>query len=856
MATNFKKRSLILAMGLALSSQVLYAAEDNQEAEAEEDEGQTLVIIGSRAAPRSVADSPVPVDVLTIEDLAKTGSTDMLEMLVGSVPSFNVRAQPISDAASLVRPVNLRGLPSDSTLILVNGKRRHRAAVIAFQGGGVNDGAQGPDTAVIPAIALKQVEVLRDGASAQYGSDAIAGVINFVLKDNASGGMFEVKVGEYSEGDGDQLTFAGNIGLPLSERGFANFSFEFNDQEATSRSVQRDDAAAFAEAGLPVANPAQIWGSPEVKDDMKLFMNVGLELDNNSEAYLFGNWAERTVDGGFFFRNPNTRSGVFGGPGVLEGDGSTTPTILTADLTPGAQDNSACSVVRIAANGVPDAAALAALPGENCFAFNLMFPGGFTPRFGGDVTDASIVMGTRGEFEGGTSYDFSASVGMNQAEFRIRNTVNANLGPLTPTSFKPGAYTQLEKSANADFSKDLETGLSSMVMSYGFEFREESFEITNGDSASFTNTLGSDVDLAIQGFSLGSNGFQGFNPRIAGVFSRRSQGAYIDIETFFTDDFMVDFAARYEDFSDFGTAFNWKLSSKYDFTESFSLRGSVSTGFRAPTIGQTNVQNVSTSFSPTGGLQEIATVPPTSATGQLLGGVALKPEESQSFTFGSVYESGDFFMTLDYFDIDVEGRISQTSDIALTDADRAFLVAAGSPDAINLSAIRYFTNDFDTNTRGLDFVANYSQQLGGGDLKYSFTYNWTDTEVTSAGQFVGDGKIIQLEQNLPNNRGGLSLNYSQDNWRLMGRINYYGSFTELHLDSIDLRINAGSTYLVDSEFAYDVNDSVTLALGANNLLDEYPDENPFQGGWGAKYPVTSPFGFNGRFVYAKASYTF
>ena len=182
MAIHFKKRSLILAMGLALSSQVLYAAEDNQEAEAEEDTGQTLVVIGSRAAPRSVADSPVPVDVLTIEDLAKTGSTDMLEMLVGSVPSFNVRAQPISDAASLIRPVNLRGLPSDSTLILVNGKRRHRAAVIAFQGGGVNDGAQGPDISVIPGIALKQVEVLRDGAAAQYGSDAIAGVMNFVFK--------------------------------------------------------------------------------------------------------------------------------------------------------------------------------------------------------------------------------------------------------------------------------------------------------------------------------------------------------------------------------------------------------------------------------------------------------------------------------------------------------------------------------------------------------------------------------------------------------------------------------------------------------------------------------------------------
>jgi len=849
MTNNFKVKSLILAMGMAAASSPIYAEEETTSA----DEGQTMVVVGSRSAPRSVGDSPVPVDVISAEEMMANGTSDMASLLAQVAPSLNIGTQPISDAATMVRPANLRGLSPDSTLILVNGKRRHRSAVIAFLGGGISDGAQGPDVSVIPAIALKQVEVLRDGASAQYGSDAIAGVINFVLKDNSDGGMIEAKMGQYSEGDGDQMTFAANIGMPLTDRGFANFSAEFNEQDATSRSVQRTDALNFIAAGLPVREPAaQIWGSPEIKDDMKLFMNVGLELDSSSEAYMFGNWAEREVDGGFFFRNPNTRSGVFRGPELPDG----TPTILTADLTPGAADNSACPVVAIAPNGVPDAAALAALPGANCFAFNLMFPGGFTPNFGGDVTDASLTMGTRGEFEGGTTYDFSASVGMNHAQFRIRNTINANLGPLTPTSFTPGAYKQLEKSANADFSKDLETDMSSMLLSYGFEFREESFEITNGDTASYANTLGTDVDLANQGFSIGSNGFQGFNPRIAGTFSRRSKGAYVNVETYVTDDFMFDFAARYEDFTDFGSTFDWKLSSKYSINDSFSVRGSVSTGFRAPTIGQSNVQNVSTSFSPSGGLQEIATVPPTSETGALLGGRALQPEESQSFTLGAVYENEGFFMTIDYFDIDVEGRISQTSDIALDDADRAYLVAAGNPDAINLSAIRYFTNDFDTNTRGIDLVANYSHDLGAGELKYAFTYNWTDTEVTSSGEFVGSGKIIQLEQNLPNNRAGLSLNYSQDDWRLVTKANYYGSFTELHLDAESLRIDAGNSILIDAEFSYDFSESVTLALGANNLFDEYPDENPWATGWGAKYPVTSPFGFNGRFMYAKASYKF
>lgn len=877
MTNNFKVKSLVLAMGMTFMSMPVLAED---EANNDED-AQTMVIVGSRSAPRSVGDSPVPVDVISAEELMSNGTSDMTSLLAQVAPSFNVAAQPISDAATMVRPANLRGLSPDSTLILVNGKRRHRSAVIAFLGGGISDGAQGPDISVIPAVALKQVEILRDGASAQYGSDAIAGVINFVLKDNSSGGIFEAKVGQFSEGDGDQVTFAGNIGMPLTERGFASFSFEFNEQDATDRSVQRSDAAGLIAAGnTSVANPAQIWGQPEIKDDMKLFMNVGLELDSNSEAYMFGNWAERAVDGGFFYRNPNTRGGVFAGPGIddgigLDGEGNPilTPTILVGDLTPGALDNSACPVVRIDANGVPNAAALGSLEAANCFAFNLMFPGGFTPRFGGDVTDVSLVIGTRGEYADGTSYDFSASVGQNQADFRIRNTVNANLGPLTPTSFKPGSYTQLEKSANADFSKDLETGLSSLVMSYGFEFREESFEITNGDSASFANTLGSEVDLANQGFSIGSNGFQGFNPSIAGVFSRRSKGAYIDIETYFTDDLMLDFAARYEDFSDFGSTFDWKLSSKYNITDDIGIRGSVSTGFRAPTIGQSNVRNVSTSFSPgiNGGLQEIATVPPTSAAGIQQGGRALKPEESTSFTLGMVYESGDFFLTVDYFDIDVDGRISQTSDRVLDDDDRAELVAAGNPDAINLSAIRFFTNDFDTNTRGVDLVANYSHDLGAGELKYALNYNWTDTEVTFAGAFVDATKVEQLEQNLPNNRGSLTFNYSQDDWNLITRVNYYGSFFEAHLDSGDLPIYADNNILVDAEFNMDLSDSFGFAIGVNNLFDEFPlelnsltafDEDGQPAGnygsdvVGAKYPTTSPYGFNGRFLYVKATYRY
>ena len=836
-------------MGMTTLSMPVYAEDEAND----EEDARTMVIVGSRAAPRSVGDSSVPVDVISADEMMANGTADMTTLLSQVSPSFNVNPQPISDGGTMTRPANLRGLSPDSTLILMNGKRRHRGAIITFLAGGIADGSQGPDTSVIPAIALKQVEILRDGASAQYGSDAIAGVINFVLKDNDSGGMFEAKVGETSEGDGGQVTLAGNVGLPLTERGFANFSFELNNQDATSRSTQRGDAAALIAGGnSAVADIAQIWGQPEVKDDLKMVMNVGLELDNTSEAYLFGNWAEREVDGGFFFRNPHTRSSI---NSVDEG-----ATLLIGDNDPNDGIDCQSFVVPIPADGsnVMDSAAYQAIDFSNygdptsgaCWAFNELRPGGFTPRFGGDVTDISITIGTRGELSGGTNYDISAGVGQNQADFRIRNTVNGSLGASSPTSFEPGTYIQQEKSFNADFSNDLEMA-NSTVMSYCFEFREESFEIINGDKKSFE--IG---PLADQGFSLGSNGFQGFKPEDAGIFDRRSKGVYFDIETYFTDNFMMELALRTEDFDDFGSTFDYKISYKWELNDSLRLRGSVSTGFRAPTVGQSNVRNVTTSFDAAGGLQEIATLPPTSEVALLLGGAQLTPEESESYTFGAVYENGDFFLTFDYYNIDVEDRISQTSDIVVSQAIIDQLIANGTADAINLSAIRYFSNDFNTGTSGFDVVANYSHEAFSGEVKYSLAYNHTATEVTASGQYVNDTKIRQLEEGLPENRANFMVNYAADSWNLMGKMSYYSSFFEAHLNSPDLPIDTSAEMIFDAEFSMDITDSFGFAIGANNLFDTYPDENPWAAVVGATYPTTSPFGFNGRFMYVKGTYRY
>ena len=838
MPNHFKLKSLVVAMGMAFVSAPIYAAEE--EADAAEDE--VVVIVGSRSAPRSVGDSPVPVDVISGDELLANGTSDMASLLRTVTPSYNVNAQAISDGATIVRPANLRGLSPDSTLILVNGKRRHKGSVIAFSGGGIADGAQSPDVSTIPAIALKQIEVLRDGASAQYGSDAIAGVINFVLRDNDEGGTFVLKTGEYSEGDGQMVNLSGNIGMPLTERGFANFSFEFNQQDPTSRSTQRPDAQGLIDAGnTNIRQPAaQVWGSPEIKDDFKLFLNTGIELDNDSEAYMFGNWSEKTVEGGFYFRNPTNRGGVFDGPiDPVTG----LDTILVGDLTPGATDNSNCPVVTLSADGIPDAAALGSLAAANCYAHNLRFPGGFTPFFGGDVVDVSLNIGTRGVYNDGTSYDYSASVGEHSTDFAIRNTVNSSLGPNTPTAFVPGAYAQLEKSLNADFSKELE----SMTISYGAEFRHETFTITAGDEASWQ--LG---PLVAQGFSIASNGFPGFKPADAGASSRTSKGVYFDAEFDVSDTVMGEFAARFEDFSDFGSTFDWKITTLAEVSDDLKLRASVSTGFRAPTIGQSNVRSVQTQANADGILEDQATLPPTNAVSARFGGVELTPEESVSYTIGMVYEADDFFLTADYFNIEVTDRISQTSPINLDDNDRAELTALGVTDAIGLTAVKFFTNDFDTTTQGLDVVANWSQEMGDGEINYAVAYNWTETTVDSAGDNVNETKIRRLEDALPLHKGSFTAAYQADDWRLMARLNYYGEWEQVSPD-----LAADGTILLDAEFSYDFSDSLGVALGANNLTDE---NGPAFGDNGAQsgrtYASTSPFGFNGRFVYAKVTYNY
>jgi iron complex outermembrane receptor protein len=641
----------------------------------------------------------------------------------------------------------------------------------------------------------------------------------------------------------------GQVGFPLGANGFATFTAEYREADATSRSVQRADAAAAAAAGYPnVPNPAQIWGSPEVKDDTKFVANIGL-AGENIEFYLFGNAASRETDGGFYYRNPTGRGGVYtndGGQTLLIGSPSGNTTCPTIPLRTAAGALIPYATV---------AAQVAALPGD-CFTFLELFTGGFTPRFGGKMKDAAFTGGIKGSWANDIYWDLSASYGRNEIDFFIYNTINASLGPNQPAGnfFRPGGNEQTERNFNFDVSKSYDR----VHLAAGMEFRNESFEISAGDTAS--TAIG---PLTQQGFALGSNGFNGFNPRTAGEFDRDNWAVYFDTEWQASDQFLLAAAVRHEDFDDFGSTTNWKLTGRFDITETFALRAALSTGFRAPTPGQSNTEQVTTSFVE-GALRDTAVLSPNNPIAVFYGAEPLTPEESDNASLGLVWADGPWQVTADWYRIKTEDRIALSNFFTVTEADRAALVAGGNPEAASISEVQFFVNDFDTTTTGLDLVASVATDHFGGETTYALAANFNDTEVDSfTPGIIRESRVKQLEESLPGTKGYLSINHQRGIWHINTRLNYYGSFYEDHLDNGVVAIEdggipiyEGSAFTIDLETGWEFDSGLYFNVGAQNLLDETPDDNPWGDIAGAQYPVHTPYGFNGGFYYARIGWKF
>ena len=891
-------------------------------AEADVAELESVVVVGTRAKPRSVLDSAVPIDIVSNDAFEKQGGADLPDLLRTLVPSYNVNTQPISDASTVVRPANLRGLAPDHTLVLVNNKRRHRAAVIHWLGNGLSDGSQGPDLAPIPTIALQQVEVLRDGASAQYGSDAIAGVMNFRLKNNYEGGSFEFKPGIYQYGDGRQFAVAGNIGLGNPDA-WSSLSFEYGGADPTIRSVQRNDAINLINAGnFSVKDPAQIWGQPIIENDVKLFANYGATLTDTIEFYGHANYARKRVEGGFYFRNPNTRGGVFsttGGDTLLVGDmrGLTNEMAdwearkATAEaagqefteLSPHDADDIPIT------NYVPDPERLQAVKNDpNLFTFQEMFPGGFTPRFGAFMWDSSVVVGVKGTALKDTlgkdlTWDLSGSFGRNHADFFIFNTVNASLGPDTPTYFDPGDYIQTDYNLNFDVTYPL----SDMVfLASGLEYRDEGFEIIEGERES--HQIG---PLAAQGFTAASNGFSGFSPVAAGKWYRSNVAMYLETEIRPIDPLLIALAVRGEQFEIFGGTLNYKAAANYKVTETMRLRGSYSSGFRAPTPGQQNTFNITTEYDfAKGDLVNKGTIPSTNeAVGVVTGKEdnSLDPETSNNLTAGFAVDILGVNLTADIFDIRLKNRLSVSQHFTLKDDQKKQLIEKGVTSAANLETFQFFVNDFNTTTQGVDFVATVPIPNMNGTI--IGVYNYTQTSVTRHGQritwvdeleelgvsedglaarveaikekpaesrsederkilerdgWIGDAdhRIRELEENLPQHRASLTFAHSiTDAWGIIGRANYFSGWfdSEDYLQNPDVEGTGEYTgkVIVDLETTYTVASGLALTLGGRNILNTYPDENPNGAdSVGNKYGQFSPFGFDGAYWYAKVGYSF
>jgi len=903
MAPIFKTHHRALLATTALMSAALspavYAQSTDGDAAAEDySEIEEVITLGTRRKGRSAADTLAPVDVVGGFEFRQNASSDVQDLLRAAVPSFNVNAQPISDAATITRPANLRGLSPDNTLVLVNGKRRHRGSIISFLGGGISDGAQSPDIAAIPSLALKQVEILRDGASSQYGSDAIAGVINFQLNDAAEGGRVEVTWGSTYQGDGDNYRIAANLGLPLGEDGFVNLTAEYGDVDGTVRSVVRDDVQALIAAGNTDAadfetinsytdEAPQYWGTPDVEDDIKIFVNSGYKFSEALEVYAYGNYAEREVTGGFFYRNPTNRGGVYRGPtvdpltGLADPDG--VASVLVGDLDGlGVGESCPAGIPLTGTDGlIPDADILAQVTAsENCFSFVETIPGGFVPRFGGTNEDYSVAVGARGDLEIGTglSYDLSIVHGANRTDFFIRNTVNASLGPNTPRDFVPGGQKQTETVINANFNYAIPvSGLASDVnFAFGAEYREEEFDLYAGDPASFA--LG---PLADQGFSSSSNGFGGFPNSSSN--SQDSYAGYIDIEADITDKLTMQGALRYEDYNLFGDTWNYKIAAMYRISDSFRVRGTFSTGFHAPTAGQANITNVTTQ-NVGGQLVDQGTLPLSSAAGQLAadfiesqgnGRPTLGTEEAENISFGFSFDIGESIWTIDFYDIRVNDRVALGANVNFLDALNfaggganftsvgEALTALDANGTINradflglddLNQFRFFSNSFSTKTQGIDIVGRYGFDLGEGDSNLTLALNYTDTEVTDRGTLnpISDGRVQALEDQLPNVRGNLTWTHQQGKWRTLTRINYFGRFDDTGngVDSLSPEV------LVDMEVGYQVHENIELVAGASNIFDNYPDENPLAGSLGQRFSADSPFGFNGGQYYFRIRASF
>ncbi|AJO79149.1 TonB-dependent siderophore receptor [Pseudomonas sp. MRSN 12121] len=775
------------ALGALLCSGGVQAVEDSPTARLD-----TVIVTGTRAQERTASASLSPIDVISGESLRSSGSSELATVLAKLIPSINFPRPSLVDGAELTRPAQLRGLSPDQVLVLVDGKRRHTSAFVNL-GGAVGRGSAPADLNAIPLSAIDHIEVLRDGASARYGSDAIAGVINIILKSADHGGSIATKYGQYKQGDGIQRQVAGNSGFALGDNGFVSLSGEGANNDYTDRAGKDYRAASIG--STTYGQHVFRQGEPETEEG-KFQFNSAYSFNDAAELYGFGGYSKRRGETAAFYRASN------------------------------------------ASNNIP-----------------ALHPNGYLPLINGTLQDTSLVLGLRGELPDNWHYDLSANYGKNTYELRTK-TLNTSLGLASPHAFDNGTLTNDQRQLSLDLSREFSLGWLPYPVSvaFGTEYLRQGYQIEAGQPESYYQT--------------GSSGLGGFRASDAGSFSRHNFAQYLDLETNFTEQLAVSAAVRHEDYSDFGSNVSGSLSARYDFTPQVALRGSVSTGFRAPSLAQQNFTYTSSQLIGNT-VQEAGTFAADSQVARLLGAQDLKAEKSRNYSLGLVLEPLDnLTLTLDLYRIDIRDRVSLSSNLVLNNNAIDYLKANGVGN-INYTSARYFTNATDTSTDGVDLVAHYRYQLDNGirwDSTVGYNYNHTKVTDVKANPAILDQlgvnlvrvdrreRIGLLGDTTPQHKLSLANDFEYGNWALHTNLVRYGEYTSYQADKVNDQ-TFSAAWLLDLAVDYKLKNWL-FTLGGDNVTDQYPEKlNAYaSSGGNLAYSTFSPYGYSGAFYYAKVAY--
>jgi iron complex outermembrane receptor protein len=793
---NPHRAVLILSLIATLAPTAALAQETPPPAPVAQDV-QTIVVTGTRSLNRRTLDSESPVDVIGNKELLSTGSGELATVLSRLLPSMNFPRPSGADASDAVRPAQLRGLSPDQTLVLVNGKRRHTSAVVNVNGT-LGRGSAPVDLNAIPLAAIERIEVLRDGAAAQYGSDAIAGVVNIILKRGAKGGEAEVVYGQYDAGDGEQATVRGSAGFNLGQDGWVRIAVEAADRNATNRSFADPRPSAGPRQGLIT----QRYGDPDSRP-RTLFVNSEVRINDDVDWYAFASYGERDTSSAATFRTAFTDNNR---------------TTLRSPL----------------------------------------YPEGFQPLLGSTSTDASIVTGLRG-VAAGWRWDASLNHGRNRFTLDVNDTVNYSLGAASPTSFYAGELTSKQSLANLDVAREIPVSFMSgpLTVALGLEARHESYEIGAGEAGSY--------------FGSGAQGYSGFRPENAGENSRNNKSVYLNLEGDITSALSGALALRHERYSDFGSTNSAKASARYAFTPTFALRGTASNGFRAPSLAQSFYTITTTNTLLVNGasaLVETGTFPVGSAAARALGAQPLKAEKARNLSIGAQWQpTRNWTTTVDLYRIDIDDRIVFSSNLQLANAPA--LSRALAAQGVFVGAARYFTNAVDTRTKGVDVVSTYRLNFAQGaraDLTLAYNHNDNEVQGVAASPAVLSGQglslvdrqsINRLTVGSPKDKLGLTGDFTQGAWNGRAVVTRYGEFTVPQNDPA-LDQNYDPQWVLDLAASVRLN-QWRLTAGIDNVTNRYPAQVTSRANLNVNgtqpYSVWAPNGFNGRYFYVKAGYT-